>query len=53
MILEYSNLVFSLLFALEMILKILAEGILGYIKNGFNVFDGVIVVLRFVITTVI
>ena len=44
--LEYSNIVFSLMFAMEMILKVIAEGPFGYIKNGFNVFDGIIVILR-------
>lgn len=44
--LEYSNIIFSALFALEMLLKVLAEGPFGYIQNGFNVFDGFIVILR-------
>lgn len=43
---EYTNIVFSAIFAIEMLLKIIAEGPFGYISNGFNVFDGVIVVLR-------
>ncbi|XP_049799603.1 voltage-dependent T-type calcium channel subunit alpha-1G [Schistocerca nitens] len=42
---EISNIVFSAIFAVEMMLKIIAEGPFGYISNGFNVFDGVIVVL--------
>ena len=46
--LEISNLVFSTLFAVEMLLKLLAFGIFGYVKNGFNVFDGIIVILRYV-----
>jgi voltage-dependent calcium channel T type alpha-1G len=29
-----------------MLLKIIAEGPFKYISNGFNVFDGVIVILR-------
>ena len=44
--LEYSNLMFSFLFAAEMLLKIVADGPFGYIRDGFNVFDGFIVVLR-------
>ncbi|GAB0089753.1 Voltage-dependent T-type calcium channel subunit alpha [Sergentomyia squamirostris] len=44
-IVETSNVVFSAIFALEMLLKIIAEGPFRYISNGFNVFDGVIVVL--------
>ncbi|XP_032672130.1 voltage-dependent T-type calcium channel subunit alpha-1G-like [Odontomachus brunneus] len=43
---EISNIVFSAIFAVEMLLKIIAEGPFGYISNGFNVFDGIVVVLR-------
>jgi hypothetical protein len=43
--LEYSNLVFTTLFAVEMILKLIAEGCLKYIKNAYNLFDGAIVIL--------
>lgn len=43
---EYSNLFFSALFAVEMVLKLTADGIFGYIRVGFNVFDGFIVILR-------
>ena len=46
MVLEYSNLFFSFLFAVEMLLKIVSDGPFGYIRDGFNVFDGFIVVLR-------
>lgn len=45
---EFSNIVFSAIFAIEMLLKIIAEGPLNYVGNGFNVFDGVIVILRWV-----
>jgi voltage-dependent calcium channel T type alpha-1G len=45
-IVETSNIVFSVIFAIEMLLKIIAEGPFKYIANGFNVFDGVIVILR-------
>lgn len=45
-IVEMSNVVFSAIFAVEMLLKIVAEGPFRYIANGFNVFDGVIVILR-------
>jgi voltage-dependent calcium channel T type alpha-1G len=45
-IVEMSNIVFSIIFAFEMLLKIVAEGPFKYIANGFNVFDGVIVILR-------
>ncbi|KAM9210658.1 voltage-dependent T-type calcium channel subunit alpha-1H [Dugong dugon] len=43
--LEISNVVFTSLFALEMLLKLLACGPLGYIRNPYNIFDGVIVVI--------
>lgn len=47
-IVETSNIVFSGIFAVEMLLKVIAEGPFKYIANGFNVFDGVIVILRLV-----
>lgn len=45
-IVETSNVVFSGIFAVEMLLKVVAEGPFRYIANGFNVFDGIIVILR-------
>lgn len=45
-IVETSNFVFSTIFAIEMILKLFAEGPVKYISNGFNLFDGIIVILR-------
>lgn len=47
-IVETSNIVFSAIFAVEMLLKIIAEGPFKYVANGFNVFDGIIVILRWV-----
>ncbi|KAI5728156.1 hypothetical protein M8J77_012311 [Diaphorina citri] len=47
-IVEISNVIFSAVFAIEMLLKIIAEGPFGYISNGFNVFDGIIVILSVV-----
>lgn len=46
-IVETSNVVFSGIFAVEMLLKVIAEGPFRYIANGFNVFDGIIVILRY------
>ncbi|XP_018092078.2 voltage-dependent T-type calcium channel subunit alpha-1H isoform X2 [Xenopus laevis] len=43
--LEISNIVFTSMFALEMLLKLLAFGIFQYIKNPYNIFDGIIVVI--------
>lgn len=45
---EISNLIFTGIFGLEMLLKILAEGFMSYISSGFNLFDGVIVILSIV-----
>ncbi|OZC10594.1 hypothetical protein X798_02343 [Onchocerca flexuosa] len=44
-VLEISNYFFTGLFALEMLLKIGAEGLFGYLSDGFNLFDGGIVAL--------
>ncbi|KAG9349787.1 hypothetical protein JZ751_026140 [Albula glossodonta] len=44
-VLEISNIVFTSMFALEMLLKVLAYGLFGYIKNPYNIFDGIIVVI--------
>lgn len=38
--------VFTSLFGLEMLLKLLALGLFGYIKNAYNGFDSVIVIIR-------
>lgn len=46
--LEISNYFFTGLFALEMLLKIGADGLFGYLSDGFNLFDGGIVALRFI-----
>ncbi|GAA6099121.1 voltage-dependent T-type calcium channel subunit alpha-1H isoform X2 [Tachysurus ichikawai] len=44
-VLEISNIVFTSMFVLEMIFKLLAFGLFGYIKNPYNIFDGIIVVI--------
>ncbi|CEF71384.1 Voltage-dependent calcium channel, T-type, alpha-1 subunit family and Ion transport domain and Voltage-dependent channel, four helix bundle domain-containing protein [Strongyloides ratti] len=44
-ILEYSNYFFTGLFAFEMLLKVFADGLFGYLADGFNLFDGGIVAL--------
>lgn len=46
--LEYSNLAFALLYAFEMILKIIADGFLEYIKNIYNLFDSGIVIISII-----
>jgi voltage-dependent calcium channel T type alpha-1G len=35
-ILEYTNYFFTGLFAFEMLLKLIADGIVGYLADGFN-----------------
>ncbi|XP_074551330.1 voltage-dependent T-type calcium channel subunit alpha-1H-like isoform X1 [Halichoeres trimaculatus] len=44
-VLEISNMVFTSLFSLEMLLKVLALGLFGYIKNPYNGFDSIIVII--------
>jgi len=46
-VLEISNIVFTSLFALEMLLKLSACGLFDYISNPYNIFDGIIVIIRF------
>jgi voltage-dependent calcium channel T type alpha-1G len=45
---EMSNLIFSGVFFVEMLLKLTAYGFVGYVSNGFDVFDGIIVILSVV-----
>uniref|UniRef100_A0A3Q1EM62 Voltage-dependent T-type calcium channel subunit alpha-1I-like n=1 Tax=Acanthochromis polyacanthus TaxID=80966 RepID=A0A3Q1EM62_9TELE len=44
-VLEICNIVFTSMFSLEMILKITAFGSFNYLRNPYNVFDGVIVII--------
>uniref|UniRef100_H3DNA2 Calcium voltage-gated channel subunit alpha1 Ib n=1 Tax=Tetraodon nigroviridis TaxID=99883 RepID=H3DNA2_TETNG len=44
-ILEICNIVFTSMFSLEMILKLTAFGSFNYLRNPYNVFDGVIVII--------
>uniref|UniRef100_A0A8B9SNG9 Voltage-dependent T-type calcium channel subunit alpha n=1 Tax=Anas platyrhynchos TaxID=8839 RepID=A0A8B9SNG9_ANAPL len=43
-ILEISNVVFTSMFALEMILKLAAFGLFDYLRNPYNIFDSIILV---------
>lgn len=43
-ILDYLNLVFTLLFTIEMLIKLIGYGIKTYFNDAFNLFDCVIVV---------
>lgn len=47
-ILEYTNYIFIALFTAEMLFKLIADGFLQYIRNAFNVFDGIIVIISLV-----
>ncbi|XP_074630746.1 sodium channel protein 1 brain-like isoform X1 [Acropora palmata] len=44
-VLEYCNLVFTVVFIMEMVLKLIAFGPKEYCKNKWNLFDGAIVIL--------
>ena len=41
----YTNLVLTMFFVVEMILKIFGFGIRDYIRDGFNIFDAIIIIL--------
>ncbi|KAI1303751.1 Voltage-dependent T-type calcium channel subunit alpha-1H [Halotydeus destructor] len=45
LIVEYSNLAFTAIFATEMVLKLLGDGCYKYVDDGFNVFDAIVVVV--------
>ena len=42
-VLEISNLLFSCIFSIEMMLKLTAFGAFEYFDDGFNVFDSLVV----------
>ena len=44
-ILDFMNIVFFGIFAVEMIIKLIGLGIKGYLKDSFNIFDGIIIIL--------
>ncbi|KAG7326856.1 hypothetical protein KOW79_010257 [Hemibagrus wyckioides] len=44
-VLEICNIVFTSMFALEMILKLTAFGCFNYLHNPYNIFDGIIVII--------
>lgn len=39
------NLIFTAIFTIEMCFKILAYGAMGYVRDAFNLFDGILVVI--------
>uniref|UniRef100_A0A8C1YMJ7 Calcium voltage-gated channel subunit alpha1 Ia n=1 Tax=Cyprinus carpio TaxID=7962 RepID=A0A8C1YMJ7_CYPCA len=44
-VLEICNIVFTSMFTLEMILKLTAFGFFKYLRNPYNIFDGIIVII--------
>ena len=42
---EYSNLLFTAIFLLEMIIKMIGFGIRGYLRDRFNIFDCLVVII--------
>ncbi|XP_051015982.1 voltage-dependent T-type calcium channel subunit alpha-1I [Acomys russatus] len=44
-VLEICNVVFTSMFALEMILKLAAFGLFDYLRNPYNIFDSIIVII--------
>uniref|UniRef100_A0A671SY99 Voltage-dependent T-type calcium channel subunit alpha-1I-like n=1 Tax=Sinocyclocheilus anshuiensis TaxID=1608454 RepID=A0A671SY99_9TELE len=44
-VLEICNVVFTSVFTLEMILKLTAFGFFEYLRNPYNIFDGIIVII--------
>ncbi|XP_047215844.1 voltage-dependent T-type calcium channel subunit alpha-1I-like [Girardinichthys multiradiatus] len=44
-VLEICNIVFTSMFTLEMILKLSAFGFFEYLRNPYNIFDGIIVII--------
>ena len=46
--LEMANFVFTIFFALEMVVKLVGLGLADYVSDRFNVFDGFIVIMSFV-----
>uniref|UniRef100_A0A3B3YML0 Ion transport domain-containing protein n=1 Tax=Poecilia mexicana TaxID=48701 RepID=A0A3B3YML0_9TELE len=44
-VLEICNIVFTSMFSMEMVLKLTAFGSFNYLRNPYNVFDGIIVII--------
>lgn len=48
MVVDGANIVFCMIFAGEMVAKLIAIGLFEYISDGFNVFDGTIVIISLI-----
>jgi len=46
--LALANIVFVIIFAIEMVLKLLALGLKRYVSDTFNIFDGVVVIISII-----
>lgn len=44
-ILYIVNMILTILFVLEMVIKILGLGIRDYLRDGFNIFDSIIIII--------
>jgi len=49
-VMDKMNLSFTIIFAIEMTIKLFAYGFLGYVRDSMNLFDGIIVLISLVIT---
>ena len=47
-VLTISNYIFTIIFSIEMVLKIIGLGIVGYLSDQWNIFDGLIVIVSLI-----
>ena len=45
--LETINIIFVSIFGIEMVIKLLGYGVTAYLSEGQNVFDGLVVIVRY------
>jgi len=50
--LEYANLIFFCFFFLELVLKLTGQGFAHYMRDRFNCFDGIVVILSAIDITI-
>jgi len=43
--LSFANKAFTFIFSIEMLLKLQVLGIRGYVRDAFNMFDGILVII--------
>ena len=44
--LDVFNMIFTAIFTVEFVMKLFGYGLYGYIKEAFNLFDGIVVIIR-------